>query len=389
MPPRVLAITALSWNDLPAGTIPLPGGDRPITLGLGSALARRAADAPGRVFALGDRGPNLKLSEAVGKYGLSAFEDLDAPPIAKILPRLDLGPTVCELLVEGDAIRLVTRLPLRRPDGAAVTGAPPPHAVPAEPAFDLAARPIQPDLDGADSEGLAALADGGFWVAEEYGPSLLRVDADGCVRERWVPDGAATAGTRIPQRPCLPRLAAERRLNRGFEGLAISPDETRLYVALQSALEASDEPPDQVRIWTLDAATGGLLAEHAFRFDPPAAFLRDAEAGPVEIADLKICDAVCIGPDRLLVLERISRSAKLYLVSVAGGARTAPAPPGALAPLAKTLLFSTDDHREVAPDLEGLVMLSERELLLVTDNDFGVDGAATAFYRVTFDAPLA
>ena len=56
--------------------------------------------------------------------------------------------------------------------------------------------------------------------------------------------------------------------------------------------------------------------------------------------------------------------------------------------LAKTLVFSTDDHPEVAADLEGVAMLSDRQLLLATDNDFGTEGAETRFYRVTFATPL-
>ena len=56
--------------------------------------------------------------------------------------------------------------------------------------------------------------------------------------------------------------------------------------------------------------------------------------------------------------------------------------------LAKTLLFTTDDAPQIAQDLEGLTLLSPTELLLATDNDFGVEGAETRFYRLSFDAPL-
>ena len=77
------------------------------------------------------------------------------------------------------------------------------------------------------------------------------------------------------------------------------------------------------------------------------------------------------------MLERISRSARIYGVDLSA--------PGTLA---KTLVFSTDDHPEVAPDLEGVAQLSDRELLIATDNDFGTEGAETRFYRLRFDAPL-
>jgi hypothetical protein len=38
--------------------------------------------------------------------------------------------------------------------------------------------------------------------------------------------------------------------------------------------------------------------------------------------------------------------------------------------------------------LEGMVLLAANQLLLVNDNDFGVEGAETAFWRITFDRPL-
>ena len=126
-------------------------------------------------------------------------------------------------------------------------------------------------------------------------------------------------------------------------------------------------------IWTLDARDGALLADHAYPFDPPASFTADAAAGDVEADDLKVCELVWAGVDRLLVLERITRSARIYAVDLST--------PGTLA---KTLVFSTDDHPQIAPDLEGVVALSDRELLIATDNDFGTEGAETRFYRITF-----
>jgi len=51
----------------------------------------------------------------------------------------------------------------------------------------------------------------------------------------------------------------------------------------------------------------------------------------------------------------------------------------------KHRLFSTDDHPEIGPDLEGVAVLDAHTLLLVNDNDFGVEGASTRFWRVELD----
>ena len=226
------------------------------------------------------------------------------------------------------------------------------------------------DPAGCDPEGVAALADGGFWVSEEYGPSLLRVGADGVVTARWTPQGLALPGAE----PRLPAAALRRRLNRGFEGLCISADERWLYALFQSGFEGA--APLATTIWKLDAATGALATEYSYPFDLPASFPRDAVDG-ADAQDLKACELVWLGPDRLLVLERMTRDGRLYRVDLRQ--------PG---PLAKTLVFTTDHHPEVAADLEGVTLLTDRELLLATDNDFGIEGAETRFYRVTFDAPL-
>jgi hypothetical protein len=57
-------------------------------------------------------------------------------------------------------------------------------------------------------------------------------------------------------------------------------------------------------------------------------------------------------------------------------------------PLSKRLIFSTDEAPEILPDLEGMARISENELLLVNDNDFGVEGAQTGFFRLKFDRSL-
>jgi hypothetical protein len=37
--------------------------------------------------------------------------------------------------------------------------------------------------------------------------------------------------------------------------------------------------------------------------------------------------------------------------------------------------------------MEGMALLSQSEILLVSDSDFGVEGAGTEFWRITLGAP--
>jgi hypothetical protein len=295
-----------------------------------------------------------------------------------------------------------------------VSGLPPPCSTHAErePIFSLAGEPLGTDPGGVDSEGIAALADGGFWIGDEYGPSLLKVDFEGQVVVRWVPEGMESSfkGTPYPVEARLPAIAAARRLNRGFEALALSPDESELILAFQSPLahpdRAAHESSRIVRIWRLDATSGTLLAEYAYPLEPPFAFRRDRALGRVEQSDIKVSEAVMLGKDRLLVLERASASTKFFAVELLPEhalprAFTDPATRPTLEqtdeealgeagvlPLVKRLVLDTDESPDIPPDLEGAILLSPSELLLVNDNDFGVEGVATGFWRVRFDRPL-
>lgn len=416
----------LGFDDMVLATLALPSGPLRITHGLGSGLARRAGDASGRFWALGDRGPNLKVKVAVKRYGVEALRPLRKVDGAKIMPALENGPELVELALEGDRIRFVRTLPLLGRDGVKLTGLPVPagDAAECEPIFSLAGDPLGTDPSGVDSEGVAVSSDGSFWIGDEYGPSLLRVDPDGRVAVRWVPAGTEHhyAGAAYPVEGILPALAAARRLNRGFEALALSsneasPDEALLTLAFQSPLAHPDRAAHKgsrhVRIWRLDAATGALAAEFVYPLDPPENFRRDVALGDFEPSDVKVSEILTLpaaypdGPDRLLILERGSASTRFYAVDL-DPARAAPPSTidpatrptleqmdeaalaaAGIVPLAKTLIFDTDDAPAIPADLEGAILLSPRELLLVNDSDFGVEGADTHFWRVAFDRDIA
>jgi hypothetical protein len=404
-------ITLLAYHDEPLESHELPARRLDIVRGLGSGLTRR--DSDGSLWAVGDRGPNLKLKLAIERYGLTQFADSDQPGGAKIMPSLGIGPAISQLRIEGDRVVLVETLPLRTRSGAPLSGLPPPYSLAdeREPALALDGGVIAPDPSGADTEGIAAAPDGGFWVGEEYGPSLFRVAADGTVEARLVPEGCAAwfDGADYPVRDTLPAITARRRLNRGFEALALSQDGGTLYLAFQSPLAHPDVATHRgarhVRLWTLDTGTERVTRQFLYPLDAPESFRRDMEDGTFEASDIKVSEMAMLGHDLLLVLERGSQTTKLYSVDLADSVPLAPehldpdrrptieqlsaAGELDLPVLAKTLVLSTDDHPEIGADLEGVASLSPRSLLLVNDNDFGIDGVPTRFWRIDlpFDLP--
>src|SRR5688572_15865573 len=99
-----ITVTRLAWVDYLLDEVETPRGPLRITLGLGSGLARRAGDPPGVVWAIGDRGPNIKIGPAVDDHGLTHLAGLAGLEGAKIMPRPAIGPTLAQLRVEGDTV---------------------------------------------------------------------------------------------------------------------------------------------------------------------------------------------------------------------------------------------------------------------------------------------
>ena len=404
VPPFV--VRPLAWSDEEIGLIDLPKAPLRMTMGFGSGLTRRATDPPGIVWAVGDRGPNLKAKTLVEHYGLERMRDLAHHDGAKVMPRLDVGPAIAKLRVLDDRVELIQVLRLTDADGLPISGLPVPSSEHArnEPAFDLDARPIDADPSGLDTEGIVGFADGGFMAGDEFGPSLVRIDRHGRVETRYVPHGVELEGARYTVQASLPAIAAKRQLNRGFEAIALSPDERWLYLAFQSPLAHPDKDAHDharhVRLWRLDAATLEVAGQYIYPLDDPASFLRDLAEGPLNANDLKVSELVCLGDDRLLVLERGSQTTKIYQVHLTDDdllpvehldASTRPTVEEksargdlGLPQLDKGALFTSDDAPELGADLEGMVALSPTELLLVNDNDFGVEGATTGFWVVQF-----
>lgn len=406
--------TRLDFADELLAELDLPGGRLRVTRGLGSGLARQPGAAREILWSIGDRGPNLKIPLAVDRYGLTALEAFRDVDGAKLLPCPDIGPAIFELRVTGDRVELIRSIPIRGRSGRPISGLPPPFGLAEqdEPALGLDGSLLPADPSGADTEGLAVAPNGDFWVGDEYGPSLLHIAADGMVLRRIVPEGSEDwfAGADYPIEAALPAIAARRRLNRGFEGLAISDDGAWLYLVFQSPLAHPDAESHRrgrhVRIWKLATATGRVAAQFVYPLDPPRSFRRDKAAGDVDRSDIKVSELALLGDDQLLLLERGSLTTKLYAVrldaefetpaeqleletrptieqaSVADEMSTLPV-------LAKRLILSTDDHPEIDGDLEGIAILSPRTILLVNDSDFGIEGVATRFWRIDLTEDLS
>jgi len=271
-------IPSLGGLEGPNGsTVQISGG------GYGSSFVA-APGRPGWFYGVTDRGPNA---------------DDDGPTGQKVFTDPTFHPQIGLFHLVGAKAVLQRTIVLKAPDGTPYNGLPNPvtktaasaektedlygtYVDPAQPYTVPGSNPavtLDPD-DGYDSEGLVALADGSFWVSDEYGPFLTHFDRDGTEIERLSPWGA-DAGHHVDTAHPLPAELTLRTKNKGMEGLTVTPDGHTLVGIMQSALTVPDYGTDAkgktikpgnvspVRIVTVDLRTKDIH-EYVYLLTNPA-----------------------------------------------------------------------------------------------------------------------
>ena len=211
----------------------------PFYKGYGSSIDADPQN-PNRFYGLTDRGPNADGGENVKIFLLPGF----TPSIGHF-----------EIQVDGK-IKKLRDIPLRDAHGKPLTGLPNPagYGTSKETVVDANHQLLQRDKTGIDSEGLAVMRDGTFWVSDEYGPHIVHFDRNGIELERMSPRGVQTSGRR------LPAVLGHLRPNRGMEGITTTPSNRVLVGIMQSALYNPSKQAvankSVTRILSFDLATG-------------------------------------------------------------------------------------------------------------------------------------
>ena len=211
----------------------------PFYKGYGSSIDADPQN-PNRFYGLTDRGPNADGGEDVKIFLLPHF----TPSIGHF-----------EIQANGK-IKKLRDIPLRDAHGKPLTGLPNPagYGTSKETVVDANHQLLQRDKTGIDSEGLAVMRDGTFWVSDEYGPHIVHFDRYGIELERMSPRGVHTTGRR------LPAVLGHLRPNRGMEGITTTPSNRVLVGIMQSALYNPSKQAvvnkSVTRILMFDLATG-------------------------------------------------------------------------------------------------------------------------------------
>jgi Esterase-like activity of phytase len=356
----------------------LPGSvanDRKVLLGsIGSDLWRGSKDPHDEFWMLTDRGPNGQI-----KVDGANRRTFWVP---------EFNPMILRVKTEGETVRILETLPIVGQSGKPVTGLPNLKGIDETP-YDYSARDVLTfNPNGLDTEGLVRTAAGEFWIAEEYSPSLLHVNRTGKVLKRYVPEGVKLNGTDYSVAEVLPAIYSKRKINRGFEGLALSSDEKTLYFTLQSPLLNPDKKTGDgsrnSRLIVFDIPSEKVTAEYVYRFDVAKEFDPNPKTTPEE---MKLSAVVFLNPTTLLILERTDLVAKLYSVDLSQATnilntkwndlKTAPSLEALVDPAAahvsvlrKSLVLDLSSLNGMPEKIEGVALVDRNTIAVSNDNDF-------------------
>ncbi len=308
---------------LQLGDVAFAGGKTlHLTAGIGSSAYRRA-DAPPDVFVtLSDRGANFPCADAKEIIGLDGKSFCGDVKKGRIYPMPAYTPSIYRIKVGEDGFEILDVLTIKDGLGNPITGLPNPLTVATtETPVGPDGKAMAQDPNAIDAEGLVQLADGSFWIGEENAPSIVHVAPDGRILLRVVPAGTEKdfAGANYPVVGGLPAILTKRQANRGIEGLAMSPDERFLWLAVQSPLANPDaaayKKASNDRLIKVDRATLKVVAEYVYEMTPMKDFPGE-EAKAQSTA--RVSDLRGIDDHRFLIDDRTDKTTRIYEIDVSG-----------------------------------------------------------------------
>ena len=160
------------------------------------------------------------------------------------------------------------------------------------------------------------------------------------------------------------------------------------------------------RLWKIERASGKILGEYVYLLDDATSFESDNSKGAQEQNAVRLSEMVALAADKLLVIERISKTTKFYTVNLEGATpldatfddvATSPSleqlsaaniEAMGIKPLVKTLVLNSDHVENMPKKIEGVAVMSPTEMIVISDSDFGIEGDETQMRRITFSEPV-
>jgi len=359
------------------------------------------ANTKGKEFwTVSDRGVNVDAASA----NLPACR----PTYDKIYSFPNYAPKIHRIRVNGDSIQILQTITMKRPGGTTASGLINPTGLGSTalevPSIDTVlncanfnAKTVSKDVWGIDSEGIVVDKDGYFWICEEGGPTIWKLNANGVVVKRYTPYSLGLQAEDV----LIDTVFKYRKNNRGFEGIAITPN-GNIYAFIQSPLlfpnKTTGEASRVHRILEINPTTNATRVFVYLNQGPIGT------ASDIRFRDWKIGDMAAINNNEFLVLEAAARGTKdvrkIYKIDISaatavtsdlyGGTRleaqdSTTLRANGVTMVTKTLFMDllTNNWPVALEKAEGLAIINDSTIAICNDNDFGQsspseNGVATA-----------
>ncbi len=367
--------------------IKLPNKLLKLDVGIGSGAYHYKGDKDNIFYTITDRGVNIKCKDSKKLMGKKLCEK------GKIFPTQNFTPTIYKIQLFDNFYKILKKIQIKDRNGNQVSGI---SNEGTEKAFDIQGNVIPYDANGLDAEALVRLSDGSFWIAEEYGASLLHIAFDGKIIKRVVPQGFEKnlSAAKYDISSSLPKIISKRPLNRGIESLALSKDEKFLYFSMQSPLANPSKKAytssNLVRMFKYNIKKDEVVGEYIYKIDTADSFSLDNKTKQNAV---KISEMVNIGDDEFIILERVSKTTKFYKVKFENSIlhskwddiNTSPSleENNTLESMEKTLVLDTSTLKNMPKKIEGIAYIDENNWILVNDNDFGIKKDKTYIIKLS------
>ncbi|MBK8449034.1 MAG: esterase-like activity of phytase family protein [Saprospiraceae bacterium] len=339
-----------------------------------------------------DRGVNVDCANA----NLAACR----PTYDKMYSFPSYAPKIHRVRIQNNILEILQTITVKRPDGGPASGIINPTGL-GSTAIELASidtvqdcanfllKTTAKDTFGIDPEGIVVDKDGNFWLCEEGGATIWKLDPNGVLLKRYTPY-ANLPGTQSVDVQ-IDTVFKYRKNNRGFEGISITPN-GKIYAIIQSGIhyptQAIGDASRVHRILEIDPVTN---TQRMF------AYLNDGVIGSggnsIRLRDWKIGDMVAINDSTFLVLEAALRATtdikRIYLINInqatpvnsglyngltlEGLVDSSGLANNGIKAVKKSLFMDllANGWPAVLDKAEGLAILNDSTIAVCNDNDFG------------------
>ncbi len=305
---------------------------------------------------------------------------------AIIFPFADFSPAMLRIRLEGDSLRVLEEVPLKRPDGSPATGTPPPVGFGGTGEIgwaDETGKPVPTDIWGTDCESIAqGIAGNDIWIGEEYGTSIWHVEKkSGRVIERYTPV------PNTPQDKPIDTIFKMREPNKGFECMTITPSGKIIAIVQEPLLNPNKESGKKSRIHRivkLDPKTGKTQM---------FAYVHEATFGDIKNT-WKVGDMTAVNENEFLVIEHSAKKGdnvkRIWKINLKGATQitkelvngktieqlgdSAGLATNGIHPVKKTLFFDllANGWDPKLDKPEGITIINPTTIAVLNDNDFGI-----------------